>query len=989
MDNTAATVETVETVEVKILVDNTGSMGQATSAIKTSCGEFEAVCDSLEIEPRIGVFGDFDSGTPDKERGGYSFLKKNATSAEKMIWMSRHMEPCGGGGQPEALKTALNLILEEEEKKDNKSAADVKIIFIFTDAPPHPDDPFRLDSEGKKELEFLKKNNMIIKFDDITNKIKEQNIKIVTFLTRHNNHLIKTYEKLGDVIPIKSNKSSVISEIMLSCFFRLIGQECPNKEIEFINPICKINLSSKLASAEPSKVIATFDSLLDKNNPTNCLCLTTNPVLGKFWRLICGKYKFIENEKYSSKCQELMDKLGFCKDRLSPDLKERMKKWLDESHNDTEVIRKMILEALEKTTGQEIHNYLIIPPELKNKISLEKVLDLGRSGDFSESSKLIASIVISNENCQVPEDFDQSPDFIPVNGLTEINVFRLIGNLLFPGVLFSKNVALLCAMLSLNNKYLAPLAHILLESEKGKWINWSLDGDSQKMPIFWTLNVIRLFSNCSDYLTEDENEFVQHYLGVSNVSRNTNALLEITIPNPILKPKNEKTFKRMCGCGHKRCFTHFLEGNECVFCYYNRTDGDEIPSEEGNKTNWAQCGCGVLYGILKINDLGVKPKCHYCRNLKPVPQITCSCCFHRFVSHDEPRTILKQVIEDNKDDQVKVDRLSEAIEKNEFICPFCLDNERSMISNVEIKISEFVEDNQDLKACFPYDYETLTDRLTKLWKRVLSLRENPTKTIDEIKNIYDNISRLQYQNMTIHNKDLLFDQFINLLINHDGKFSCMLCANDVRIDQVVKACGNCPNRICKSCSDNWYGQIKPGQIASFANTVCPFCKATPKHALIRNLPLGQVRNVRPNKSKTRDLCEWDSYDIYGFCMSCVKIKKALNKECVALEIPKISDFVCTQCTEKNNSSKMYAVDIETRQCPKCSVSVQKIGGCNHITCQCHSHWCWTCGTDNEEGVPFDEHTVYDHLSKCGGIFSRDHDFDEEYDYDYDYESDEN
>jgi hypothetical protein len=29
-------------------------------------------------------------------------------------------------------------------------------------------------------------------------------------------------------------------------------------------------------------------------------------------------------------------------------------------------------------------------------------------------------------------------------------------------------------------------------------------------------------------------------------------------------------------------------------------------------------------------------------------------------------------------------------------------------------------------------------------------------------------------------------------------------------------------------------------------------------------------------------------------------------------------------------------------CPKCSVMVDKTGGCNLIRCQCGARWCWVC-----------------------------------------------
>ena len=61
-------------------------------------------------------------------------------------------------------------------------------------------------------------------------------------------------------------------------------------------------------------------------------------------------------------------------------------------------------------------------------------------------------------------------------------------------------------------------------------------------------------------------------------------------------------------------------------------------------------------------------------------------------------------------------------------------------------------------------------------------------------------------------------------------------------------------------------------------------------------------------------------------------------------------------------------------------SSEKNGGCNHITCHCNTHWCWTCNTAHPRA------TIYDHMSLCGGIFPRDL-APEDVDYEYNEEDD--
>ena len=59
-------------------------------------------------------------------------------------------------------------------------------------------------------------------------------------------------------------------------------------------------------------------------------------------------------------------------------------------------------------------------------------------------------------------------------------------------------------------------------------------------------------------------------------------------------------------------------------------------------------------------------------------------------------------------------------------------------------------------------------------------------------------------------------------------------------------------------------------------------------------------------------------------VSCDQLKKWLKK--------------CQDTSETDNW-----VAANTKECPKCTVSTYKDGGCNHVRCtQCGKHWCWIC-----------------------------------------------
>ncbi|CAO1621157.1 unnamed protein product [Jaminaea pallidilutea] len=47
---------------------------------------------------------------------------------------------------------------------------------------------------------------------------------------------------------------------------------------------------------------------------------------------------------------------------------------------------------------------------------------------------------------------------------------------------------------------------------------------------------------------------------------------------------------------------------------------------------------------------------------------------------------------------------------------------------------------------------------------------------------------------------------------------------------------------------------------------------------------------------------------------------------------------------KDDSETANWISANTKECPKCSSTIEKNGGCNHMTCRkCRYEWCWMCG----------------------------------------------
>lgn len=55
-------------------------------------------------------------------------------------------------------------------------------------------------------------------------------------------------------------------------------------------------------------------------------------------------------------------------------------------------------------------------------------------------------------------------------------------------------------------------------------------------------------------------------------------------------------------------------------------------------------------------------------------------------------------------------------------------------------------------------------------------------------------------------------------------------------------------------------------------------------------------------------------------------------------------------------------EVGIKDCPECKTPLEKISGCNHITCVgCKAHMCWVCMMTFASGA-----LVYDHMDKMHG-----------------------
>ncbi|KAI1342092.1 hypothetical protein F5Y15DRAFT_406268 [Xylariaceae sp. FL0016] len=51
-------------------------------------------------------------------------------------------------------------------------------------------------------------------------------------------------------------------------------------------------------------------------------------------------------------------------------------------------------------------------------------------------------------------------------------------------------------------------------------------------------------------------------------------------------------------------------------------------------------------------------------------------------------------------------------------------------------------------------------------------------------------------------------------------------------------------------------------------------------------------------------------------------------------------------------------DLNIKDCPRCGIAMEKLEGCNHMSCRCGAHICWVCMKTFDSSAP-----CYDHMSK--------------------------
>ena len=187
---------------------------------------------------------------------------------------------------------------------------------------------------------------------------------------------------------------------------------------------------------------------------------------------------------------------------------------------------------------------------------------------------------------------------------------------------------------------------------------------------------------------------------------------------------------------------------------------------------------------------------------------------------------------------------------------------------------------------------------------------------------------------------------------------------------------NCGHSYCKECFDNYITSTIRSR--SFP-LCCVSCGQKITLAILQSLNnfdlllQASFKSFISNNPRAYAYCPTpDCPQIYrmGPKGTVAQCSECLIRICTACKIEWHDGMSCEEIQEfrdpemRMNQALMKSLGV--KRCPRCRSNIEKISGCNHVTCGgCKTHICWVCLQDfGESGGP----KVYEHMGKeHGGI----------------------
>ena len=280
--------------------------------------------------------------------------------------------------------------------------------------------------------------------------------------------------------------------------------------------------------------------------------------------------------------------------------------------------------------------------------------------------------------------------------------------------------------------------------------------------------------------------------------------------------------------------------------------------------------------------------------------------------------------------------------------------------------------------------EDITDEDLNLVKSLYNEQEN-NKFIAFINSITGKkqsiINKENFQNINnnIINDDNLLKldkkkkelKSLNSISNKDEKenlTSCFICFEEYNQNEITNPELECKNHIHGKCFSNYIEEELNNNRFPIR---CPICQNNQRHEINNKIILDclllndkddlalkletiSLNYLAINNSEEVSFCPTAGcnymcfYDKNEYHLNCPLCKKSY---CLKCKVEWHKGMTCEENrkarTYDENDQKFddYVKGNNFKQCPRCKRWVEKISGCNHISCRCGSNFCYNCGQD--------------------------------------------
>lgn len=161
----------------------------------------------------------------------------------------------------------------------------------------------------------------------------------------------------------------------------------------------------------------------------------------------------------------------------------------------------------------------------------------------------------------------------------------------------------------------------------------------------------------------------------------------------------------------------------------------------------------------------------------------------------------------------------------------------------------------------------------------------------------------------------------------------------------------CNHQLCNSCANR---MIATALELPLQLVVCPYCRGPVNmetlQKICRESPRNAILYERYVLNSIPRFAGFEPYDVasiqkamkaayFGLCQACKNEMASVEKAC-ARGIPPASNFKCSGCFRNEQQLDEKSFDV---RCPHCEIPVDRIDGCNFMTCRCGGYFCFLCG----------------------------------------------